>query len=387
LGGKRLRTELGDEYVDALFALYDGRVSREADLVCYWFEKARAQIAAGKAKRVGLLATNSIRGGANRKVLARIKQSGDIFMAWSDRPWVLEGAAVRVSMIGFDGNQEKARTLDDKPVLAINADLTTLLDLSAVARPPENSNIAFMGDTKGGAFDITSEVVAGMLEAPLNPNGRPNSDVVRPWVNGLDITRQPRGMWIIDFGVNMAEEEAALYELPFEYVRKHAKPERDQNKRAAYRDHWWIHAEARPAMIAALAAVPRYIATLTVAKHRLFVWLQHPTAPDHQLIVFARDDDYFFGVLHSRPHELWALRMGTSLEDRPRYTPTTTFETFPFPWPPGQEPVGDPRVEAIAAAARELVAKRDAWLNAGRDLTGLQELSITHIFVGGGKIG
>ncbi len=62
--------------------------------------------------------------------------------------------------------------------------------------------------------------------------------------------------------------------------------------------------------------------------------------PDHQLIVFARDDDYFFGVLHSRAHEVWSLRMGTWLGvgNDPRYTPTTCFETFPLPWPPGQEP-------------------------------------------------
>jgi type II restriction/modification system DNA methylase subunit YeeA len=81
--------------------------------------------------------------------------------------------------------------------------------------------------------------------------------------------------------------------------------------------------------------------------------------------VVARDDDYFFGVLHSKPHELWSLRMCTWLGvgNDPRYTPSTTFETFPFPWPPGKEPTGDPRVEAIAEAARELVAKRDAWLN------------------------
>jgi hypothetical protein len=87
------------------------------------------------------------------------------------------------------------------------------------------------------------------------------------------------------------------------------------------------------------------------------------TLPDSATVGIARDDDYFFGVLHSKPHELWSLRLGTSLEDRPRYTPSTTFETFPFPWPPGKEPAGDPEVEAIAEAARELVAKRDAWLN------------------------
>lgn len=80
-------------------------------------------------------------------------------------------------------------------------------------------------------------------------------------------------------------------------------------------------------------------------------------------IVVARDDDYFFGLLQSKPHEMWALRMGTALEDRPRYTPTSTFETFPFPWAPGTEPVNDPRVEAIASAARVLVEQRDRWLN------------------------
>ena len=78
-----MRTELGDVYVDAPVHLYDGRVPGEADLVCYWFEKARAQIAAGKAKRAGLLATQAIRGGANRKVLERIKGTGDIFWAQS----------------------------------------------------------------------------------------------------------------------------------------------------------------------------------------------------------------------------------------------------------------------------------------------------------------
>jgi len=81
------------------------------------------------------------------------------------------------------------------------------------------------------------------------------------------------------------------------------------------------------------------------------------------VIVIARDDDYFFGVLQSKLHVTWALRLGTSLEDRPRYTPTTTFETFPFPWRPGEEPKGDARVIAIADAARDLVTKRDGWLN------------------------
>ena len=89
------------------------------------------------------------------------------------------------------------------------------------------------------------------------------------------------------------------------------------------------------------SAAPRAIASLSiivtpiVAKHRLFVWLSAPTLPDKRLTVVAREDDYAFGVLHSSAHEHWALRTGSShgVGNDPRYTPTTTFETFPFPWP------------------------------------------------------
>jgi len=95
----------------------------------------------------------------------------------------------------------------------------------------------------------------------------------------------------------------------------------------------------------------------------MFVWLPPTVCIDQQLFAFARDDDYFFGVLHSRIHEVWALHMGTQLESRPRYTPTTCFETFPLPWPPGKEPVDDPLYKEIAEAARELNELRERWLN------------------------
>jgi type II restriction/modification system DNA methylase subunit YeeA len=362
LGDKKMRGELGHTYVEQLRAFYGGRVLGGADLVTYWFERTRAQIEQGKLKRAGLLATNSIRGGANRKVLERIKQSGDIFMAWSDREWILDGAAVRVSMIGFDDGGEAERELEGIPVQEIYANLSGAIDSTAACKLEENRGIAYMGTFKIGAFDISEEVARKMLNAPINVNGPPNSDVVRPWINGSDVTRRPRNMWIIDFGTR-SEEEAALYEAPFEHVKTHVKPERDTNRRPRRRKYWWQHGETSPGLYTAMQSIGRYIATPTVAKHRLFVWLESSTIPDHQLYIFARDDDYFFGVLHSKPHELWSLRMGTSLEDRPRYTPTSTFETYPFPWPPGQEPHDDARVQAIAAAAKDLVAQRDAWLN------------------------
>jgi len=254
LGGKRLRDELGDAYVGSLFAVYAGRVPREADFVTYWFARARELIAAGAVKRAGLLATNSIRGGANRRVVQRIKDTGGIFMAWSDRPWVLDGAAVRVSMIGFDDGSEGTAILDGQPVATINADLTGATDFTTAKPLRENMGIAFMGSTKGGPFDLTPAQAATMLAAPVNVNGRPNSEVVRPWVNGSDLTTRRRGYYIVDFGTRLSEEDAALYELPFEYVRQRVKPARALSRTTT--SQWWLHERPRPEMRQALGVNP-----------------------------------------------------------------------------------------------------------------------------------
>jgi hypothetical protein len=205
--------------------------------------------------------------------------------------------------------------------------------------------------------------------------------VLKPWANGLDITRRPRDMWIIDFGVSMTEREAAYFDAPFSHVKAHVLPERAKANRAHYRERWWIHGETRPGMRSALSHLSRYLAVPRIAKHRVFVWLSNETLPDCQIVVFARQDDYFFGVLHSRAHEVWSLRMGTSLEDRPRYTPTTCFETFALPWPPGQEPWRDERLHAIADAARELDEHRNNWLNPeGASEAELKKRTLTNLY-------
>jgi hypothetical protein len=170
LGGKFLRRELGDTYVDQLFTLYRGRVPHEADLVCYWFERTRDQLARGCADRAGLLATQGIRGGANRRVLERIKATGDIFMGWSDRQWVLNGAAVHVSMVGFDRGEERTRTLDGEPVAEVNADLRTGVKSTTARRLAENRGIAFQGPVVVGPFDIDPATAAAMLPM-YNPHG------------------------------------------------------------------------------------------------------------------------------------------------------------------------------------------------------------------------
>jgi len=356
LGVRKLRDSVGDEYVEGLFTLWDGRVRAEADYCCYWFEKARAQVEVGRSKRVGLLATQGIRAGASRDVLRRIKESGDIFLAVSDRDWILDGANVHVSMVGFDNGEQTTRVLDGQQVSVINADLTAALDLTAAQRLPRARGVSFMADTKGGAFDIDRETALTWLHAP-NPHGRPNSDVLRPWANGKDITRRGRLMWIIDYSPGTSKSDAARYEAPFEYVQREVYPRRRENRRAAYAERWWMHVEARPEMRRALAPLRRYLATPEVAKHRLFVWLTPEALADHQLIVFSVEDDYTFGILQSRLHAIWALRKGSRLETRPRYTSTTIFETFSFP------EATQAQRGAVAAIAHELEATRCRWLN------------------------
>jgi hypothetical protein len=374
LGGNRIRQELGGEYVDRLFALYDGRVPAFADLCCYWFEKARAQIAAGKCKRAGLLATQGIRGGANREVLKRIKDSGDIFWAESDRAWVLDGANVRVSMVAFDNGSETSHVLDGREVSAINPNLTSCVDITTARTLPDNRGICFMGPSAKAPFDIDAETAAMILTDKGNPNGKPNADVVRPVISAVDICQSPRGKWTIDFAL-MPMEEAAQYEKPFEYVRANVMPVRE-TRRDDYRGMWWQYARPRPEMRVALQNLSRYIATPGVSKHRLFVWVAPEVLCNQGTLVFARDDDAFFGILHSRIHEVWARAQGTQLREAEsgcRYTPTTSFETFPFPaCGTGERGTGVPPVSrgqdahdtfaAIAEAARDLVEKRDRWL-------------------------
>jgi len=360
LGGGKIRAELGDKYVSDLFKLYEGRIPAFSDLVCYWFEKARAMIEEEKVKRAGLLATNSIRGGANRKVLERIKETGDIFWAQSDRDWILDGAAVNVSMVGFDDGTEKQRMLDGKSTEKINPDLTSLANITQAKILAENSNISFQGPSPKAPFDIDFEITQNLLRQ-TNINGRPNTDVVKPVASAIDLVQGSRNKWTIYFEM-MPIEQASQYEAPFEYVKKYVLPIR-KTRRDDYRGMWWQYARPRPEMTSTLYGKNRYIATPRVSKHRIFVWLSQDVLANDGTIVFAREDDYFFGVLHSTIHEIWALKQGTSLEDRPRYTPTTSFETFPFPWTPGKEPKKDARVKAIAQAAKELVEQRDRWLN------------------------
>jgi type II restriction/modification system DNA methylase subunit YeeA len=367
LGGSKIWEELGREYQQELWRAYEGRVPGFADLCCYWFEKAREHIAKGKCSRVGLLATQGIRGGANREVLKRIKETGDIFFAQSDRDWILAGANVHVSMVGFDDGKEECRTLDGQPVPAINANLTSLADTTQAKQLQSNLDIAFIGTKKAGDFNVEESRAVEWLPVP-NPHGRPNSDILKPWLNGSAIVKRAPTQWIVDCGTVMTLNDFIRYAEPYRHVLALVKPERDKNNRALYRKKWWLHAETRPGMREAISTSQRYVATPRVSKYRVFVWVPQVVLCDDGVFVFARADDYFFGVVHSRAHEVWARVQGTQVREREsgfRYTPTTCFETFPFPFPDESTPKLPPEppppvpnpVEAEMLAAKYYSAK------------------------------
>ena len=296
LGGGLQSRILDQNYVFQLRRAYSGRVPGGADIVCYWFAKAGKQIEAGTATRAGLVATNSIRGGANRRALqAAATDTRQIFEAWSDEPWVNDGAAVRVSLVCFsriDDQFVSETRLDGQAVHEIYTDLTARrdsggIDLTQLRRLAANCGVSFKGDTKGGPFDVAGDQAREWLRLPANPNGQTNADVLRPWMNGMDLTRRPAGKWIVDFGWRMSEGEAALYEGPFRWVQERVYPMRQRNPREARRKYWYRHFEPPQRMWQALNGLSRYIATAVVAKHRLFGWCDARICPDKRLIVIA----------------------------------------------------------------------------------------------------
>ena len=407
LGGSKKSGELGRDYFNTLNQLYDPHVPGGADLVCYWFHKARQHITSGHGLRCGLVATQAIRNGSNRKVLDAIVADQTIFNAWSDEAWVNEGAAVRVSLICFGNNETVGRVsvetrnpppadaadtqllLNGLPVARINADLTAGgedgCDLTSAVSLRENTGASFEGTKKYGDFDITGDLARQWLLHP-NPHGKPNSDVVKPWANGQDVTKRPSDTWIIDFGTDMPEPDACLYELPYQYSLEKVKPYRQTVNRERTRRNWWLHEEARVAMRNALLGLTRFIVTPRVAKHRFFVWQDRTVLPDTRLCVIARADDVTFGILSSRIHEVWSLANSSVHGDgdeggRPTYNAKSCFETFPFPAGltpadtrsalPPQDGLILPQVAAghqatalaIAQAAQRLNALRENWLN------------------------
>lgn len=375
LGAKLMKSKLGVAETEAIRRLYAGRLPGFTDLVCYWFENSRQKVEDGLVERVGLVATNSIRKNTNLPVMQRIGQTTRIYAAWPEEKWTVEGAAVDVSLVCFGDNLDLPATLNGEVVAAINSDLTTGLDLTRAKSLRQNADSAFLGIQKSGPFDVPGSVARTWMTEPLNPNGLPNASVLKPYWNGDDLTGRPRDIWFVDLPLGLTKSEASQFASPFAHIAntpdqdgKLIEELRKQSGSSSENYPWWEPWRPRPEMRSRIQSLPRYIVTPETAQHRLFVWLSYPTLPDKNLIVIPRADDLMFGLLHSRFHEAWSLRKGSDLQDRPRYTHTTTFATFPFP--EGMTPdvsVDEARsldcAAAIETAAAKLNRLRQAWLN------------------------
>jgi len=366
LGDKKMRRELGSAYTERLRKTFEGRVTGSSDLVGFWFEKARAQLEAGKTKRVGLISTNSIRQKLNRGVLERIKQTGDIFLAWPDRPWIQDGAAVRVSVVCFDDGTEQLKRLRlfegnetdmaerrtvETSALKIYTDLSTSSELSSAKSLPENLNKAFLGVAPAGDFDISKEDALAWIELP-NPTGVSNREIMKPYISGDDLVQKSSERWIIDFAM-MSVEEASQFSKPFSHLERQVKPFRQKNNAKTLSTYWWRLKRPVMPMRKALLPLTRYLATPRVAKYRVYVWLPKEALPSNSLTVIAADDDYTYGLLNSSIHTDWitALASSMGMGNDSQYT-NHSFETFPFPKPSSEQE------EAIARAARFLEQMR-----------------------------
>jgi hypothetical protein len=374
IGVATMRAALGDGYVDALRGAWPA-VPESADFVMFWWHHAAQLVAQGRLARFGFITTNSLRQTFNRRVVqGALDQGLHLAFAVPDHPWVdsADGAAVRIAMtVVAPGAGEgrlctvsaeregKGEGLDVE--LAehsgrIHAGLKVGADVTAAQALRANGGVSSPGFKLHGAGFIVTPDEAVRLEADAP---------IKTYRNGRDLTDRPRDVKLIDlFGFD-ADEVRRRWPATYQWVLERVKPERDHNNRASYRDNWWTFGEPRKDLRPALAGLPRYIATVETAKHRVFQFLDAAIAPDNMLICVALDDAYWLGVLSSRIHVVWALATGGRLGvgNDPRYNKSRCFETFPFP-------VATPAQQArIRDLAEQIDAHRKRVLAAHAELT------------------
>jgi hypothetical protein len=384
-GGKDIRGRWGDDYAEALWGVHK-HINESADYVMYWWDQAADIVAKRKAQRFGLVTTNSITQVFSRRVVAArlsAKKSVSLVMAIPDHPWTKatpEAAAVRIAMtVGRAGNHggivrevTRETALDtDQPEIEfsektgrVNADLTVGTDVTSAEELRANQGLCCPGvKLHGDGFIVTQQEAAhlGLGKRPAL------EEHIRPYRNGRDLTRRPRGVLVIDLFGLTAEEVRHRFPEVYQHVKAEVKEKvitnekgekefvgRDWNNRDTYRNFWWLFGEPRRELRPALARLNRYIATVETASHRVFQFLDSDILPDNMLICIALDDGFPLGVLSSRIHVVWTLNSGATLEDRPRYSKSRCFDPFPFP------DCSEELKQQTRAVAEELDAHRKA---------------------------
>jgi SAM-dependent methyltransferase len=352
LGGKHMRLNLGDEYIDRVFQRFPN-VKDSVDFCAYWFRLAHDNI--DQKGRVGLVATNSISQGKSRvAALDYVTQNGGyIHEAISTQVWSGE-AKVHVSLVNWCKENPDKYYLDHNPVSIINSSLQATIDVSQAVRLKANSNKCFQGVIPvGEGFIVTEEQVKIWIKTDIR-----NKEVLKLFSMGANLAQNPQGKperWIIDFS-NMPIEEVSNYQLPFEYIKLNVKPEREKNREAVMREKWWRFKRTNEAMRNALAKLSGGIAPLSyyftvprVSKWAIFIPAPLEWLPGDKSVVIASDDFYVFGILTSDVHRTWMHAQKSTLKADIAYTHNTCFETFPFPQTPDTK-----LVEKIRDKAKEL---------------------------------
>ncbi|MBZ0223020.1 MAG: class I SAM-dependent DNA methyltransferase [Dokdonella sp.] len=271
-----------------------------------------------------------------------------LVFAIPDHPWVdaADGAAVRIAMTVGVAGQHPGRLLevvderaDDDGEMAvsvrarhgsIHADLRIGADVASAQPLRANGQIALRGMTLVGGGFVLSRAQADALCAS-DQNAR--EVVIKPFLNGRDVTQASRDAFVIDFHGYAEADARRLFPATYQWVLDRVKPERMVNARAAYRERWWIFAEPRSDFRAATKQLDRYIATPMTARHRMFLSFDVGSVPDQGLVPIALSDGAMLGVLSSLVHVSWALATGGRLGvgNDPRYNNSRCFDPFPFP--------------------------------------------------------
>lgn len=401
IGGKDVRGELGDGYVDALWRVRQGRF-RSADLVTAWWDRA-AEILTTKdstLRRFGFITTNSITQTFSRRVLEHHLKGGPpmrLTFAIPDHPWIkgVDRADVRIAMTvaerGEPNGQGRLLTVVEETVSDgetpeivfheqrgdIAPDLTIGLSISEAQSLKANALLCSPGvKLHGPGFMVSPEKAEQLLAA----SGDEADSPIRAYRNGRDLASRSRGVKVIDLFGWTEEEARRRHPAIFQHLLESVKPERDRNNRATYRDNWWVFGEPRSEFRPALEGLSRYIATVETAKHRWFRFLNADILPDNALIAVASDDPRILGVLSSRLHGLWALARGGRLEDRPVYNKKACFDAFPFP------DLNSTAGLEVGALAEEIDERRRQVLGRHEDLTMTGLYNVRHRLQEGGEL-
>lgn len=327
LGGKHMRLNLGDEYVDQVFQRFP-EVHDSVDFCTYWFRLAHENLQPDG--RAGLVATNMVRRGKSRRAsLDYIRDNGGhIHSAISTQPWSGE-AKVHVSIVNW--NQEAAGSfrLDGEIVNRINTSLRSTVDVSEAMALMANKNYCFQGVIPlGKGFNVTEEQVRQYIAADSR-----NQEVLVRFSMGMNLAQNPLGepdRWLIDFA-QRSLEEAETYSAPFDTAKQLVKPIRDQNRRDVRRIYWWRFGENAPKMRAALASLDRFFAVPRISKWAIFIQCPAEWLPGDKNVVVGLDDFYILGILTSDVHRQWMHAKKGTLKADIAYTHDSIFETFPFP--------------------------------------------------------